>query len=153
MAKDVLYFEDFHVGQTFERGGYTITKEAALAFAREFDPQYFHTDEEAAKKSLFKGLAVSGWHTASASMRLKIESDLHKVAGGLIGMGLEELRWPRPVYPGDTLRIVITILETRLSQSRPDRGVVRYKMDTFNQRSELVMETATAVIVPRRPQA
>ncbi len=148
---NILYFEDFHADQVFEQGGYTITKEAAIAFATEFDPQYFHIDEEAAKASYFKSLAVSGWHTAAASMRLKVQTPLSKVAGGLIGMGLEQMRWPRPVYPGDTIRIVITILETRISKSRPTSGIVKYRVDTYNQRDELVMDGLTAVIVPRRP--
>lgn len=147
---DILYFEDFRANQTFEEGGYVITKEAAIAFAKEFDPQYFHVDEEAAKQSFFKALAVSGWHTAAASMHLKIKSPLGRVKGGLIGMGLEKLRWPRSVYPGDTLRIVITILETRPSQSRPQLGVVQYKVETYNQHNALVMDGETAVLVPRR---
>ena len=145
-----LYFEDFHAHQTFEEGGYVITKEAAVAFAKEFDPQYFHVDEEAAKQSFFKALAVSGWHTAAASMHLKIKSPLGRVKNGLIGMGLEKLRWPRSVYPGDTLRIVITILAARPSQSRPELGVVRYEVKTFNQHDVLVMEGETAVLIPRR---
>lgn len=148
--KAQLHFEDFSAGQSFTAGGYTITKESAIAFAREYDPQYFHIDEEAAKASFFGGLAVSGWQTAAASMRLKVQTDLAKVAGGLIGMGLEKLKWPRPVYPGDTLRVVITITGTRVSNSRPSHGVVQYRVETYNQRDELVLEGGTAVMVPRR---
>ena len=145
-----LYFEDLAPGQVFMHGGYTITKEHAIAFAKEYDPQYFHIDEEAAKDSMFGKLAVSGWQTAAISMRLKALSDLGKVHGGLIGAGLETVKWPRAVYPGDTLRAVIRILEKRLSKSRPAHGVVRYKMETFNQVDELVMEAVTSVLVARR---
>ena len=143
-----LYFDDFTIGQQFTNGGYTITKEQAIAFAKDFDPQYFHVDEEVAKKSMFGGLIVSGLHTAAVSMRLKIDSPLSKVAGGLVGMGMEKIRWPRPVFPGDTLRIVITITSKRLSKSNPSNGVVNYKIETFNQHNDLVMEMDTAVLVP-----
>jgi acyl dehydratase len=145
-----LHYEDFSTGQTFAAGGYTITKESAIAFAREYDPQYFHIDEEAAKSSFFGGLAVSGWQTAAASMWLKLQTPLGKVAGGLIGMGLEHLKWPRPVYPGDTLRIVVTITGTRVSNSRPSHGVVQYKVETYNQNDALVCVGGTAVMVPKR---
>lgn len=145
-----LYFEDFAIDQQFTSGGYTISKERAIAFARDYDPQYFHIDEEAAKASIFGKLAVSGLLTASASMRLKIDSPLSRVAGGLVGLGMESIKWPVPVYPGDTLRIVITITGKRLSKSNPDKGVVYYRIDTFNQHDVLVMEMSTAVLVPRR---
>ena len=145
-----LYFDDLHVGQTFEAGGHTVTKESAIAFAQEYDPQYFHIDEEAAKHSLFGALAASGWQTAAISMLLKTKTDLVHVAGGLIGMGLERMKWPRPVYPGDTLRIVITITGKRISNSRPDRGVVNYEVKTYNQKNEVVLEGATAVLIPHR---
>src|SRR4051812_48271794 len=109
-----LYFEDFSIGQQFPNGSFTFDKEQAIAFAREYDPQYFHIDEEAAKKSFFGALVVSGWQTAAVTMRLKAGSDLRKVAGGLIGLGHESLKWPRSVYPGDTVRIVVTIVDKRV---------------------------------------
>ena len=143
-----LYFEDFSKGQQFTGGGYTISQEQAITFARQFDPQYFHVDPIAAKKSMFGGLIVCGLHTASVSMRLKIDSPLSKVAGGLVGLGMESMKWPRAVFPGDCLRIVITITKKRLSKSNPKNGVVNYQMQTFNQRDELVMEMHTAVLVP-----
>lgn len=148
-----LYYEDFSVGQQFGSArSYVIEKDDALAFAREFDPQAQHTDEEGAKKSLFGELVVSGWHTAAASMRLKTETELFKVADGVVGMGLESVRWPIPTRPGDALRITITILAMRASTSRPDKGIIKYKVETFNQRGELAMEMITSVMVPRRPK-
>jgi len=146
-----FYYEDFEVGQQLRnRRDYTIDKESALAFAREYDPQLQHLDEEEAKASQFGALVVSGWHTAAATMRLKTETDLFKVANGLVGMGLESVRWPQPTKPGDSLRIVVTILEKRLSKSKPGFGVVKYKVETLNQRDEMVMEMVTAVLIPRR---
>lgn len=146
---DALYFEDFDVGQQFTAGSVVLEKDHALRFAQAYDPQVFHVDEEAARGSFFGRLVVSGWQTAAVTMRLKTASDLGKVAGGLVGLGLESVKWPRPVYPGDTLRIVITITEKRPSQSKPTYGIVKYKVETLNQRGDLVMEMHTAVWVPR----
>jgi len=146
-----LYYEDFSVGQQFGSAeGYVMDKDRAIAFAHEFDPQSQHLDDEAAKDSIFGELVVSGWHTAAATMRLKTETELFKVANGLVGMGLESVRWPIPTRPGDTLHILVTILEMRLSKSRADKGIIKYKVETLNQRGELAMEMITSVIVPRR---
>jgi acyl dehydratase len=120
------------------------------AFAAEFDPQPFHLDEQAASGSLFGGLAASGWHTAAATMRLLVDSDL-KPKGGIVGAGFEEFRWPRPVRPGDELRIESEILEVRGSKSRADQGVIKVKTTTLNQRDEPVQVTVGVLIVPRRP--
>jgi len=146
-----MYFEDFTIGQQFSQGSVTIDKESAIEFAKAYDPQYFHTDEQAAKNSAFGQLVVSGWQTAATTMRLKAQSDLALVSGGLIGLGLESLQWPQPVYPGDTLRIVITIVDKRLSKSKPGLGVMKYKVETFNQRDEVVMHMFTSVLVPCSP--
>lgn len=143
-----LYFDDLRVGLVFPTDSYTITLEEAIAFAREYDPQYFHVDEEAAKHSPFGKLAVSGWHSSAITMRLKAGCGLNKVAGGLVGMGIESLKWPKPVYPGDTLRVVITITSARRSQSKPTHGVVKYHVDTLNQDDEIVMQMDTAIWVP-----
>lgn len=143
-----MYYEDYQVGQQFHEGSVTISKDDAIAFARIYDPQYFHTDEQAAKRSLFGQLAVSGWQTAAITMRLKAQSDLAQVTGGLIGLGVESMRWPQPVYPGDSLRIAITIIGKRLSQSRPGFGIVKYKVETLNQKNERVMEMLTSVLMP-----
>lgn len=146
-----LYYEDFTIGQTLEsRTHYTIDRASAIHFAKEFDPQHQHIDDEKARESIFGELVVSGWHTAAATMRLKTETDLVHIAGGLVGLGTETMRWPRPTMPGDTLRLVITILDKRLSQSKPGKGVIKYKAETLNQKGELMMEMVTHVIVPCR---
>lgn len=145
------YLEDFEVGQRYTGAGrVAMDTERMKAFAAEFDPQPFHLDEQAAGESLFGGLAASGWHTAAATMRLLVDSDL-KPKGGIVGAGFEEFRWPRPVRPGDELRIESEILEVRGSKSRADQGVIKVKTTTLNQRDEPVQVTVGVLIVPRRP--
>jgi acyl dehydratase len=145
------YYEDIEVGQQFRsHKPYTITKDSAIAFAREYDPQAMHIDEVNAKHSQLGELVASGWHTAAATMRLKTETDLFHVSGGLLGLGVENLRWPQPTKPGDTLRLVITITAKRLSKSKPGFGIIHYTAETFNQRDELVLEMKPAIIVPCR---
>jgi acyl dehydratase len=145
-----LFLEDLEAGQTFRSGSVTVEPERAKAFAAEFDPQPFHLDEAAAAGSLFGGLVASGWYTAALSMRLIVESDF-RIAGGLIGAGLEEVRWPRPVRPGDALRVESEVLEVRSSRSKPDRGIVRVRNTTLNQDGDPVMIQVATLIVPRRP--
>ena len=144
------YFEDYAVGQKFGSGTATITAERIKSFGREFDPQPFHTDEEAAKKTFFGGLVASGWHTASTSMRLFVESDITP-AGGSIGAGGSDLSWPRPTRPGDVLRVESEILELRPSKSRPEIGIMKVKLTTYNQNNEVVQIAHPTMIVPRRP--
>src|SRR6267154_975189 len=115
------YLEDFAVGQTFGSGRLCVDEERIKAFAAEFDPQPFHLDEEAARGSIFRGLAASGWHTAAMTMRLLVESEL-KPAGGIIGAGFDEFRWPRPVRPGDELYVESEILEVRPAKCRAARS-------------------------------
>jgi acyl dehydratase len=144
------YFEDLEAGQTFSGSPrIRVDKEDIVAFAAKFDPQPFHLDEEAGKASVFGGLAASGWHTAAITMRLFVESEL-KISGGLIGLGMEELRWPRPVLAGDELRVQSEVLDKRESKSRPQQGLVRVKNTTFNQRDEVVQISVSTMIVPRR---
>ena len=131
------YLEDFVVGQTFSSGRARITAEEIQAFAAEFDPQPFHLDESAARESFFRGLAASGWHTAAITMRLLVESDL-KPAGGVIGAGFDEFRWPRPVRPGDELHIECEVLEVRPSRSLHDSGFIKLRTTTLNQNDEPV---------------
>lgn len=119
-------------------------------FAAEFDPQPFHLDESAAAQSLFHGLAASGWHTAALTMRLLVEGDL-KPVGGIVGAGFDELRWPRPVRPGDELRVEGEVLEVRASKSRSDQGLIKVRGTTFNQNNEPVQVFVGNLIVPRRP--
>jgi acyl dehydratase len=145
------YLEDFEAGQRF--GGAArvrIDAERIKTFAAEFDPQPFHLDEQAASKSLFGGLAASGWHTAAVTMRLLVESDL-KPAGGVVGAGFDEFRWPRPVRAGDELHVESEILEVRPSKSRPAQGLVKLRTTTLNQRGETVQLTVGNLVVPRRP--
>ena len=143
------YLEDFAVGQTFGSGRLRIDKERTLAFAAEFDPQPFHLDEAAARRSIFGGLTASGWHTAAATMRLLVESELEP-AGGIIGAGLDECRWPRPVHPGDELRIECEVIEVRPSKSRPQQGLIKLRTATLNQDDEVVLLHVVNLVVLRR---
>jgi acyl dehydratase len=146
----VRYLEDFAVGQTFGSSGrFRMENERIKAFAAEFDPQPFHLDEKVARDSIFEGLAASGWHTAAVTMRLLVESDL-KPAGGILGLGFEEFRWPRPVRPGDELRVESEVLEVRPSRSRPDEGLIKVRTTTFNQDGEAVQVLAGNLLVRRR---
>jgi acyl dehydratase len=145
-----LYLDDLTVGQRFTSRTETIDAEGIVRFAREFDPQVFHLDAEAAKHTFFKGLVASGWHTASVSMRLFVEST--PIAGGLIGAG-GEVSWPRPTYPGDTLHIESEVTEIQPSRSRPDRGIVTMRTVTKNQDGEIVQVLQAKIVVPRRPEA
>jgi acyl dehydratase len=146
------YFEDYAVGQTFLSGKHRIDKDQIVAFAKQFDPQYYHLDEEAAKKSPFKGLAASGWHTAAITMRLLVGGEF-KPAGGIVGVGFDELSWPRPVRPEDELYVKSEILGTRPSKSRNDRGTIQVRNTTFNQNDEAVQTFIANLLVPRRTPA
>ena len=143
-----LYLEDFHVGQRFTSASHMIDAAQIKAFAREFDPQPFHLDEEAAKGTLFGGLVASGWLTAAITMRLQVDSGL-PIAGGIVGIG-GEMSWPRPTRPGDILRVVSEVAEVTPSRSRPDRGVIRVRSETRNQRDEVVQILDARLLVPRR---
>ena len=143
------YLEDFAAGQTFGSGRLVVDRERIKGFAAEFDPQPFHLDEEAARDTIFGGLAASGWHTAAITMRLLVESDL-KPAGGIVGVGADEFRWPRPVRPGDELRTEIEVLEVRPSRSRPDQGLIKVRTTTLNQNDEAVQVIIANLVIPRR---
>ena len=146
-----IYLDDLEIGRKFATGSVTLTLEGCKAFAAEFDPQPFHLDEDAARQSVFKRLAASGWYTASLSMRLLVEGEM-TIAGGLIGLG-GDLAWPRPAYPGDTLHVETEILAIRVSESKPDRGIVTARNVTLNQRGEPVQIAVVKMMVPRRPAA
>ncbi len=146
------YFEDFAVGQVFNSGRLRVDKEQILAFAKEFDPQPYHLDDEAARKSAFRGLVASGWHTAALTMRLMVDGEF-KPAGGILGVGFDELSWPRPVRPGDELHAKSEVLEVRPSKSRPDRGLIKVQTTTLNQNDEAVQIFTANLIVPRRSTA
>jgi acyl dehydratase len=145
-----LYLEDIAVGQTYATGTVEVEAEKVKAFAAEFDPQPFHLDEVAGRASMFGGLVASGWHTAAITMRLLVDGEF-QIAGGLIGLGVEEVRWPRPVRPGDVLRVESEVLDVRPSKSQPDRGIVKMRNTTLNQAGEPVMVQVVNIIAPRRP--
>lgn len=144
-----LYFHNFDIGARFTAGPVEVTAEEIIAFASRFDPQPFHTDPEAARDSFFHGLAASGWHTAAITMRMMVEA--MPVAGGLIGAGIDEIRWPRPTRPGDVLRIEAEPVERRLMKSRPDTGLVKIRAVTFNQNDEVVQVVQPNILVPVLP--
>jgi acyl dehydratase len=145
-----LYFEDFYVGQKFDSiGSYKVTAAEIKEFGQKYDPQPFHLDEAAGEGSFFKGLAASGWLTAAIVMRLRVQSIT--VAGGMIGAGVEEMRWTTPVRPNDTLRSEIEVLGVRHSQSRTDYGIVRTRSIAYNQRNEVVMRATVNFLAPVRP--
>jgi len=143
-----LYLEDLAVGRRFASAIHVIDAAQIKAFAGQFDPQPFHLDDERAKGTLFAGLAASGWHTAAVTMRLLVESGL-PLAGGIIGAG-GEINWPKPTRPGDVLRVVSEIEQVTPSRSRADRGAVRVRSETRNQRDEVVQVLIANLIVPRR---
>ena len=146
----VRYWEDFTPGDVIELGSRQITRDAILAFAREFDPQPFHTDEEAARHTGFGGLIASGWHTGSLSMRLFYDGLIKDVIS-FGSPGFDELRWVKPVRPGDTLSARLTVLECIASRSKPDRGVIRALLETRNQHGEVVMSIKAVNLFGRRP--
>jgi len=144
------YFEDFKPGDVIELGSRTISKERILAFAREFDPQPFHTDEEAATRSIYGGLLASGWHTGSLLMRILYDG-LLKDTASLGSPGIDELRWLEPVRPGDTLTARMTIVEAIPSRSKPDRGLIRSLMEMRNQYGRVVLTFRGLSLLGRRP--
>lgn len=147
----IRYLEDFAAGQIFRSGSLAVNKKQIIAFAAEFDPQPFHLDEVAAQDTIFGGLAASGWHTTALTIRLILASNLNP-AGGLVGAGVEELRWPQPVRPGDELYVECEILAARTSRSRPDCGLVKVRSTTFTQKDEAVLYFVGNLVVQCRPQ-
>jgi acyl dehydratase len=149
MRQSGKYLEDFAAGQTYGSGRATVHEDRIKAFAAEFDPQPFHLDDEAARGSIFRGLAASGWHTAALTMRLLVESEL-KPAGGIVGAGFDEFRWPLPVRPGDQLHLEIEVIEVRPSKSRPNQGLIKVRTTTRNQKGEAVQVSVGNLVVSRR---
>ena len=145
----MLYFEDLKLGDTFGTPEHTVTAEEIVAFARQYDPQSFHTDAVAAKASLFGQLVASGWHTAAISMSLMVRGEM-KLDGGVIGRGVDQLRWPRPTLPGDTLRVEMTVREIDPEPSRTGRGRVKLSCRTLNQNGDPVQEMTARLLVQRR---
>lgn len=144
-----MYFEDFYPGQVFDsERSYRITAKEIKSFGEQYDPQPFHIDETAGKNSFFSGLCASGWLTAAIVMRLRVESI--KVAGGMIGAGVEEMRWTHPVRPDDYLRTQAEIIDVRRSATRPEFGVVRSRTTVFNQHNQIVMRSIVNWLAPLR---
>jgi acyl dehydratase len=145
----VKYFDDVRVGDVMRFGRYEVTREEIVEYAREFDPQPFHLDEEAAKASMFGGLIASGWHTGAMFIRMVVEymTPVHATSGA---MGFDDLKWIRPVRPGDVLSVESEIREKIESRSRPDRGTVKIESRIINQRGEVVMSLVSLVIYLRR---
>ena len=141
--------DDFSPGQVFGSGRLSVTAADITGFAAAYDPQPFHLDDAAARATMFGGLAASGWHTAALTMRLQLGSAF-RPAGGIIGSRLDELRWPRPVRPGDELRVEIEILEVTPSRTRPAQGLVKVRTTTFNQQDQPVQILVANLVVPRR---
>lgn len=147
------YWEDFIVGEALALGATPpVTEEAIIAFAGQYDPQYFHVDPVQATESIFGGLVASGWHTASMVMRLWVDAIVSKTVS-MGSPGVEDLRWPAPVRPGDTLTARAVVLETRPSKSRPEMGLVRWRAETSNQRNELVFTMTGTSFIGRRPSS
>lgn len=144
----LLSFEDLAAGQTFPCGTIAVTAEEIVGFASRYDPQPFHTDAVAAEGSAFGGLVASGWLTASLTMRLMVTHHFRR--GGVIGSGVDKVRWPRPVRPGDTLTAAIEVLRVRASDSQPGYGLANLRTTTTNQRGETVMVMESHVLVPRK---
>ena len=146
------YFEDFSVGCVFDSGTRQLSEQDILGFASEYDPQYFHTDPEAAKQSIFGGLIASGWQTVGVCMRLMCDTYLLETSS-LGSPGVDAVRWVKPVYPGDTLRMRATVIAAKPSSSKPDRGMATMRCDVFNQKDELVMHMQSMQMMGRRPAA
>ncbi|MDZ4307332.1 MaoC family dehydratase [Allopontixanthobacter sp.] len=149
----MIYFEDIEVGSSKTFGRYEVTREEVLKFAEAYDPQPFHLDDEAAAQTHFGRLSASGWHTCAMTMRMMVEDmKIHQQAG-LGSPGVDQLRWVKPVYPGDTLSCRSEILEKRRSKSRPEMGIFKSKSQTFNQHGDLVLEMVSNGLIRVRDQS
>jgi len=142
------YFEDLKVGDRFKSDTYKVSKKQIITFARKFDPQPFHLDMAVARKTIFEGLIASGWHTAAITMRLFVQT--LNFAKGAIGLGVDRLRWPNPIRPGDVLRVETKIVRLRVSRSKRGYGILRLRNATTNQRGEIVQTMMASALVLRR---
>jgi acyl dehydratase len=149
---DERYFEDYVAGSVYEFGDFTVTEADVVDFAKRFDPQYIHTDPDRAKNGPFKGLIASGWHSGAILCRLMVDHYISHVAS-LGSPGVDEMRWLHPVRPGDKLRIRTKITETRLSKSKPDRGLVSCEVEMINQDDQPVMSLKITNLLSKRPTA
>jgi acyl dehydratase len=142
------YFDELKMGDRFKSELFEVTEKQITDFARDFDPQVFHLEPARAERTIFKGLIASGWHTAAITMRLFVQT--LNFAEGAIGLGVDELRWPNAVRPGDTLRVETEIIDLRRSRSKPNYGIIRLRNVTTNQRGEIVQTMTANAMVPRR---
>lgn len=149
--KALLYLDDLTVGDRFQSGEHALDEAQIKTFAAQFDPQPFHLDDDAARATLFAGLAASGWHTAALTMRLQVTSGL-PIAGGIIGAG-GELSWPQPTRAGDVLHVVSEVTHIQPSRSKPDRGMVTVRSETRNQHGQVLQLSTVRIVVPRRAAA
>ena len=147
---ETRYFEDYVPGEVHKLGTVAVERDELLTFGRRFDPQDFHADPAAAERTVYQGLIASGWHTAGLMMRLYVQRYLSRI-GSLGSPGVDEVRWPRPVRPDDVLSVRVTVLDARLSNSKPDRGIVTSLVEVANQRGELVMSLRAVNLFARRP--
>ncbi|MFW5937655.1 MAG: MaoC family dehydratase [Halanaeroarchaeum sp.] len=147
-----IYFDDIEVGDTRSFGSYRVTESEVLDFAEQYDPQWFHTEPDRAEdESMYGGLIASGWHTAAMTMRMIV--DHHLVDAMALGaLGVDDLRWPNPVFPGETLSLETEVVEKRPSESQPDRGIVKTHSTTVDQSGEPKMEMTSIVLYARRPE-
>ena len=145
-----IHFDDFAPGQVYPLGRRTLARDEVVAFARDWDPQPFHLDEQASARSIYGGLIASGWHTVCVFMRLFADGLLQRSAA-MGSPGVDEVRWLRPVRPGDTLEARLEVLEVRPSRSKPDRGIIRIRNVTTNQNGEVVQSFLASVLVRRKP--
>lgn len=146
---DLIPFEQFEIGQTKEFGQYEVTEAEVIEFAGKYDPQFFHLDAEAAKDSLFGALCASGWHTCAMTMAMMVEN-MDKTGRSLGGAGVDDLRWKRPVYPGDVLSVRTEVVGLHPSESRPEIGIVKTRINVLNQDGTVVMEFISNGIFPRK---
>jgi acyl dehydratase len=146
------YFEDYTAGEVFVYGDHEVTEQEIVEFARRYDPQPFHVDADAARDSIYGGLIASGWMTGSIMMRMLVDHFLSPLSG-MGSPGIDELRWFKPVRPGDRLRVRLTLLETRRSQTRPDRGLIQVQQEALNQDGEVVMLVRSSGMYRCRPAA
>jgi acyl dehydratase len=149
-ARKIWYFEDYAPGLSVDCGSFTLGQAEIIDFAERYDPQPFHVDPDAAKKGPYGGIIASGWQTTSMLMRHVVENFISPETG-LGASGVDEIRWPRPVRPGDTLRIRATVLEARMSRSKPDRGIVRSQLEATNQDGDIAMTVVATNFVLARP--
>ncbi|MEO1489542.1 MAG: MaoC family dehydratase [Pseudomonadota bacterium] len=146
----MLYFEDYEVGTVSKFGSYKVTREEVLEFAQKYDPQPFHLSDEAAAKTHFGKLAASGWHTCAMLMSMIVANMQELESASLGSPGLESLKWKKPVFPGDTLRVETKLIEKRRSQSRPEMGLTKNRIQVFNQDDEIVLESINLGLVALR---